>query len=93
MCYLNQVKHCKTSTMLFLNYIKHNRNSGLCFSTHVKQNVHNAKYLLNYVTPKAINAFCFNQSKQSAISAMFYLNQSSNTNVEQSLLTKKSCLF
>ena len=79
--------------MLFLNYLKHNTNSGLCFSTHVKQNVHNAKYLLNYVTPKTINVFCFNQSKHSAISAMCYLNQVKQYKHSAKLVNKKNPVY
>ena len=52
-CYLSQVKHCKTSTMLFLNYVKQNTNSN--------------EWLLNHVTHKTSNIFRFNQYKHSAI--------------------------
>ena len=44
MCYLNQVKQCKTRAMLYLNYVKPNTTSVLCFSTHIKQNANNAMY-------------------------------------------------
>ena len=49
MCYLNQVKHSKTSTMF------NKTQSVLCFSTHVKQNANNDEYLSNQVTYKTIN--------------------------------------
>ena len=58
MCYLNKVKHCKPSAMLYLNYLEKNTKlylnyikqiiiNVLCFSTCVKQNANNAMYLLN----------------------------------------------
>ena len=72
MCYLNQVKQCKTSTMLYLNYIKQNTTSVLCFLAHVKQNANNAMYLLNHVIHKTINEFCLNQFKHNAINAMLF---------------------
>ena len=57
MRYLNQVKHCKTSTILFLNYIKHNTNSGFVFFNACDAKYTQRKVSLNYVTPKIINAF------------------------------------
>ena len=72
MCYLSQVKQCKTSAMLYLNYVKPNTTSILCFSMHVQQNTNNTMYLLNHLTHKTINAFCLNQSKHSAINAMLF---------------------
>ena len=41
----------------------------------VQQNTNNAMYVLNHLIHKTINAFCFNQSKHSALSAMCYFNQ------------------
>ena len=43
MCYLSQVKHCKTSTMLLMK----------------TQNPNNAECFLNHVTHKTSNAICF----------------------------------
>ena len=68
MNYLSQVKHCKPRTMLYLKYIKHNKNSILCFTTHIKQNKNTKMYLLNHLTHKTINAFCFIECKHSALS-------------------------
>ena len=72
MCYLNQVKQCKTSAMLYLNYVKQNTTSVLCFLAHVQQNANNAMYLLNHLTHKTIDQFCLNQSKHNAINAMLF---------------------
>ena len=75
MCYLNQVKHSQPNAMLYSNYVKQNTTSVLCFSTHVKQNPKNAMYLLNHLTHKTINKFCFIECKHSALSEMCNLNQ------------------
>ena len=75
MCYFNQIKQCKTSTMLYLNYVKQNTTSILCFSMHVKQNKNNAILLLNHRTHKTVTPFCFIECKHKALSAMCYLNQ------------------
>ena len=53
MCYLYQVKHCKTSTMLFLNYVKQNSRIALCVN--VNQNANNKECFLNHVTQKTNN--------------------------------------
>ena len=37
LCYINQVKQCKTRALLYLNYVKQNTTSVLCFSTHVSK--------------------------------------------------------
>ena len=60
--------------MLYMNYIKQNLTSILFFSTHVKQKANSAMYLLNHVKHITINAFCFNDSKHSALSGMRYLS-------------------
>ena len=60
MCYLSQVKQCKTTAML---YIKQNTTSVLCFQPMLNK----TQIMINYVTQKTIMAFCFNQSKHSAI--------------------------
>ena len=58
MCYLNQIKQRKTSTMLYLNYVKQNTTSVLCFSTHVNQNANNANNAsLKSCTHKTIKIF------------------------------------
>ena len=75
MCYLNQVKHCKTRAMLYINYIKQNLISVLCFSTHVKQIANNAMQLLNDVTHKTINVFFFIECKHKALNTMCYLKK------------------
>ena len=73
MCYLNQVKHCKTKSNALLELNKtQNTTSVLCLLTHVKQNANNAMHLLNRNT-QTINAFFFHQS--SALSVICYLNQ------------------
>ena len=40
MCYLNQVKQCKTSAMFYLNYFKQNKTNVLCFSNHANKAMH-----------------------------------------------------
>ena len=70
MCYLNHFKQCKLSAKRFLNYSNHKFNSTLGFTTHVNQNANNAIYLLNHVTHKTINGFCFTKCKHNALSAM-----------------------
>ena len=42
---------------------------------HIRQNANSETYFLNYVRHKAVSEFCFIESKHSALSAMYYLNQ------------------
>ena len=45
-------------------------------------------YLLNHVTHKTINKFCFNESKNSALSTMCYLSQVKHCKTSAMLLMK-----
>ena len=74
MCYLNQVKQCKTNTMLFSTTLNKTQLRFCVFPRHLKQNPNNAMYHLNHVTHNIFNPLCFNQFKHCAYSTMCYLS-------------------
>ena len=60
MCYLSQVKHCKTNAMLYLNYVKQNTTSVLVFQRMLSKTQITQCIIEIIEHTKQLTHFCFN---------------------------------